>query len=321
MQESDGFGPALPNEAEVVYPRLIPPLSEAARPEIDDTFLLTASPTHAERTKVHHPSQRFSHRIPLLPPDIKKRTQALCDLQLPHPRSKATSPRIELRNERETSKQRLRLARGGASARVALSVGPRYPPLPLSPRLTRIRDMLPPPSRLAPREDLTASQRHMEILEQRRRFMERAMWERRQELRAVLTHASERRERAAVAFFDDMGEVGFEAAARRARRLSLKSRLRAVNAPDVDWWEEFIEFAFRRPMRRDEEELVADLSRNVHLSGAEYYNRWLKASPRCRELLEFVRQREGPSDAVIWFFEHVEGGRRSPREDSLVTDL
>lgn len=117
-----------------------------------------------------------------------------------------------------------------------------------------------------------------------------------------LNHVNERRLRAAEDFFNDTAEYGLEIAQINAKRSLQRSRLRTMC--NVEWWDDFINFAFpTNVVKKNEEKFVERMARHPNLSPAEFINlvREMDADPnsgRCREMLDWINERSGIIDNV-----------------------
>ena len=115
------------------------------------------------------------------------------------------------------------------------------------------------------------------------------------EMIEFLNHASERRHRAMKEFCNDAAQNGFKKAHRRAVRAAQKSRLRVLS--NYPWWQDFLDFAFQKPVGKNEEHLIQVLSRAESIT-ATLFIRMLqdvrmhvKHNKRCLELLSWINKR------------------------------
>ena len=115
------------------------------------------------------------------------------------------------------------------------------------------------------------------------------------EMIEFLNHASERRHRAMKKFCDDAAKNGFEKAHRRAVRAAQKSRLRVLT--HYPWWEEFLDFAFKKPVGKNEEHLIEVLSRAEKITATVFIGilqdvrMHVKHNKRCLELLSWINKK------------------------------
>ena len=117
-----------------------------------------------------------------------------------------------------------------------------------------------------------------------------------------LNHVNERRMRVAEQFFNDTAEQGLERAELNAKRSSQRSRLRTMCK--VEWWEDFINFAFPdNNISTKEEKFVERMARHPNLTTTEFIDlvREIGDDPRnsrCREMLEWINKRCQIIDSV-----------------------
>lgn len=110
-----------------------------------------------------------------------------------------------------------------------------------------------------------------------------------------LNHVNERRLRVADQFFDDVAEYGIDKAEMNAKRSSQRSRLRTMCK--VEWWEDFINFAFPdNKITKKEEKFVERMARHPNLTTSEFIDlvREIGDDPknsRCREMLDWINER------------------------------
>ena len=115
------------------------------------------------------------------------------------------------------------------------------------------------------------------------------------EMVAYINHANERRERAIKQFYEDANKYGFEEAEKRAKRATQKSRLRVMT--QYQWWEEFLDFAFEKPVGRNEERIIekiakaSPLSSTVFIGFVQEVNNAKYNNERCLALLNWVNRR------------------------------
>jgi hypothetical protein len=123
------------------------------------------------------------------------------------------------------------------------------------------------------------------------------------EMIEFLNHANERRLRASETFFEDMSRHSLRRAEANAKRKAQRSRLRVRS--DVDWWEEFVEFAFSGKVGREEEKFIERIARKPNLTFREYYElvKELEGrseqNDRCMELLRWMNARNNFADEDI----------------------
>ncbi|OHT01004.1 hypothetical protein TRFO_07664 [Tritrichomonas foetus] len=117
-----------------------------------------------------------------------------------------------------------------------------------------------------------------------------------------LNHVNERRVRAAEQFFDDMADQGIDHAQLKAKRSLQRSRLRVMCK--VEWWEDFISYAFsEETISHREEKFIEKMARHPTLSPAEFIDlfREIEGNPksgRCLDWLNWINERCGVIDNV-----------------------
>jgi hypothetical protein len=123
------------------------------------------------------------------------------------------------------------------------------------------------------------------------------------EMIGFLNHTNERRLRASEQFFDDMAKHGLRHAEAHAKRSAQRSRLRVRGT--VDWWGDFIEFAFTGRVGRDEEKFILVIARRPTMTFRQYYEtlRQLEEAPdknaRCIEMLKWINAQCNCADEGI----------------------
>jgi hypothetical protein len=123
------------------------------------------------------------------------------------------------------------------------------------------------------------------------------------EMIGFLNHTKERRQRASEQFFDDMAQHGLRRAEALAKRGAQRSRLRVRGT--VDWWDDFIEFAFAGRVGREEEKFIQAIARRPKMTFKQYYEtlRQLEKAPdknaRCIEMLKWINARCNCADEGI----------------------
>ena len=117
-----------------------------------------------------------------------------------------------------------------------------------------------------------------------------------------LNHVNERRLRVADQFFNDVAEQGLQQAEINAKRSSQRGRLRTMCK--VEWWEDFINFAFPdNNITPKEEKFVERMARHPNLTTTEFIDlvREIGEDPkntRCREMLNWINERCQIIDSV-----------------------
>ena len=148
------------------------------------------------------------------------------------------------------------------------------------------------PVSLATRIDSTSRQIGSIIQAQNRSRAQ--MLEKHNDMISLINHSNSRRLRAMKDFYEDAARNGFLSARNRAKRATLKSRLKSIgNLNEFPWWHDFLEFAFNGKFGKMEEDLVKSISKMKNLNNVtffhtykEYQNR--RNSKRCLELLDWI---------------------------------
>jgi hypothetical protein len=243
-------------------------------------------------------------------------------------RTRRRKPFAEFDDEMRTGDARLALVRRGVSLAKLISAKPRtYAPIETPRRFAAVNQILQkmpaqssgiPPVRqiqfvrpvYAQPPDRVDFVSRISIAEpQRMRLRRIVQASEKQELRfqneviEALNHANQRRLRSSEAFFEDMSRYGLRRAQANAKRSTQRSRLRVRS--DVDWWEEFIKFAFTGKVGREEEKFIERIARKPNLTFREYYEivKELETRPeqndRCLELLRWINARNNFADEDI----------------------
>ena len=115
------------------------------------------------------------------------------------------------------------------------------------------------------------------------------------EMVQYLNHCNERRERAVKKFYEDSEKYGFKSARARYNRAAQQSRLRVIGK--FPWWEEFIKFAYQKPVGKDEEHLIEVISRIEFINSTRYASlmkdvqKNVENKDRCIELLNWINKK------------------------------
>lgn len=110
-----------------------------------------------------------------------------------------------------------------------------------------------------------------------------------------LNHTNERRERAMKVFYEESYKFGFNKARARYQRASQRSRLRVMGK--FPWWEEFIQFAYKKKVGQDEKHLIEVLSREEILNSTRFASimhdveKNVENPERCIELLNWINKK------------------------------
>ncbi|OHT09763.1 hypothetical protein TRFO_21185 [Tritrichomonas foetus] len=103
-----------------------------------------------------------------------------------------------------------------------------------------------------------------------------------------LNHANERRQRASQQFWDDMIEYGIDRAQLNAKRAAQKSRLRVMG--QIEWWDDFMSYAYHTNLTKYEEKFIERLSRNPKITTSELIRmiREMERKPERKRCLDWL---------------------------------